>query len=351
MLKKVTHHPFIIRLLHWEYWPFHVVYALLYPIFFWYCFKARSFFFYSAANPTIENGGFLMESKKKIADIIPAEYQPITLFFEAGTHQQNIINAIHQHQLNYPLIVKPDIGGRGRGVIKVNNEQALIEAVQKFPFAFIIQPFVAYEKEIGLFYVRYPNESKGKITGIVQKEFVQVIGNGKNTIEELLQQNKRYILQMDALKKLCSNRMNIVLAAGQKEELLQFGNHARGALFLDASHWIDEELETTFNNICTTISGFYYGRMDIKYESLSLLRQGKNFSIIELNGSGSEPTHIYDPKHSIFFAWKEIIRHWDMMYKISILNKKAGVSFMSYKNGKKMFTENTLYEAQLALIQ
>jgi hypothetical protein len=93
-------------------------------------------------------------------------------------------------------------------------------------------------------------------------------------------------------------------------------------LFLDTSHWVDEQLEESFNKICNQINGFYYTRMDIKYESLELLKQGKNFSIIELNGSGSEPTHIYDPKHSLFFAWKEIIRHWDMMYKISMLNKK-----------------------------
>lgn len=350
MLKKITHHPFIIRLMHWEYWSFNTVYALLYPIFILYCIRARSFFFYSAANPTIENGGFLMESKKKIADIIPAEFQPITLFFEAATSPQIIIQQINQHQLNYPIIVKPDIGGRGRGVVKVNNETELIATVQKFLFSFIIQPFVNYENEIGLFYVRFPNQLKGKITGIVEKKFVQVTGNGKNTIEELLLQNKRYVLQMEALKNLCASKMNIVLPNGKTEVLLQFGNHARGSLFLDASHWVDEQLEERFNKICSQISGFYYGRMDIKYESLELLKQGKNFSIIELNGSGSEPTHIYDPKHSIFFAWKEIVRHWNMMYKISMLNKKYGIAFMSFNEGIKMFKDNAAYEAQLALL-
>jgi hypothetical protein len=30
------------------------------------------------------------------------------------------------------------------------------------------------------------------------------------------------------------------------------------------------------------------------------LEQGINFSIVELNGA--EPTHIYDPKHSLFFC-------------------------------------------------
>ncbi|MBP9213523.1 MAG: ATP-grasp domain-containing protein [Chitinophagaceae bacterium] len=350
MLKKITHHPFIIRLTNWEYWSFNTVYALLYPIFILYCIRARSFFFFSAANPTIENGGFLMESKKKIADLIPANFQPTTLYFEPATNVNYIIQQLNEHQINYPFIVKPDVGGRGRGVSKVNNETELISVVQKFQLAFIIQPFIGYEHEIGLFYVRYPNQPKGKITGIVKKEFVQVIGNGKNTIEELLLQNKRYILQIDALRNLCANKLPIVLENGKKEVLLQFGNHARGSLFLDTSHWVDEQLEESFNKICNQINGFYYGRMDIKYESLELLKQGKNFSIIELNGSGSEPTHIYDPKHSLFFAWKEIIRHWDMMYKISMLNKKNGIAFMSFSDGKKMFKDNAAYEAKLALM-
>lgn len=350
MRKQLFYHPFFIRLLHWEYWPFHVVYTLIYPIFIWYCIKAKSFFFYSAANPTIENGGFLMESKKKIHDLIPAAYQPFTLHYEAGVSCEYILHDMQQYKLSYPLIIKPDIGGKGRGVMKVNTAAELQQAIQKFPFAFIIQPFVPYEKEMGLFYVRYPNETNGKITGIVEKEFLKVMGDGKSSIKELLLQSKRYILQMDALQQLCADKMNIVLAAKEELVLVPFGNHARGSLFLDASHWIDEKLTQSMNKICSQINGFYYGRMDIKYESLELLKQGKNFSIIELNGAGSEPTHIYDPKHSIFFAWKEIIRHWKMLYQISMQNKKQGNHFMTFKAGKQMFKASAAYDKQLALI-
>lgn len=350
MIKKISHHPFFIRLLHWEYWPFHAVYIFIYPIFIWYCIKARSFFFYSAANPTIENGGFLMESKKKIHDLIPAVYQPYTLHCEPGIGVKKILQEMQRNKFSYPVIIKPDIGAKGRGVIKANTDEELQIAIQKFPFAFIVQPFVPYKKEIGLFYVRCPNKVNGRITGIVEKQFVKVMGNGKNNVKELLLQQKRYVLQMKALQKLCADKMDIVLAQNEELILLPFGNHARGSLFLDASHWIDEELVQSLNNICSQINGFYYGRMDIKYESLELLKQGTNFSIIELNGAGSEPTHIYDPKHSIFFAWKEIIRHWKILYEISMLNKKNGCRFMTFKEGKQMFNSSATYNKQLALI-
>jgi len=96
--------------------------------------------------------------------------------------------------------------------------------------------------------------------------------------------------------------------------------------------------------VCRQIAGFYYGRLDIKFTSWEDLSQGKNFSIIELNGAGSEPTHIYDPAHSLFFAWKEIIRHWRLLYKISLLNaKNKKILLMTTAEGMKMLRDHARY--------
>ena len=69
---------------------------------------------------------------------------------------------------------------------------------------------------------------------------------------------------------------------------------------------LTEKLEKTFDKILSHINGFYYGRLDIRYEKFEDLENGLNFSIIELNGAMSEPTHIYDPKHSFLYGQKEI---------------------------------------------
>ena len=84
--------------------------------------------------------------------------------------------------------------------------------------------------------------------------------------------------------------------------MVPYGNHSRGSKFIDLSNLIDEQLSSTINLICLSIPDFYYGRLDIKFKDWEDLKNGKNFSIIEVNGAGSEPTHIYDPKHSIFYA-------------------------------------------------
>ena len=138
--------------------------------------------------------------------------------------------------------------------------------------------------------------------------------------------------------------MNIVLKEGEVLIIVPYGNHVRGAKFLDDSSLADEELTNTIDSICKKVKGFYFGRLDIRYNDWEELKQGKNFSIIELNGSGSEPTHIYDPRHSVFWAWKEIAKHWKILYRISKLNHQLqNVPYMTTRSGLDMFKQNSEY--------
>lgn len=114
-----------------------------------------------------------------------------------------------------------------------------------------------------------------------------------------------------------AKKLREVPAAGEVKELVPYGNHARCAKFIDNTDMIDDSLTKTMDAVCKQIDGFHYGRLDVRFNSWEELKRGQQFSIIELNGAGSEPTHIYDPKHSLFFAWKEIIRHWIILWKIS----------------------------------
>ena len=347
LLQQLRQQPFIIRIFNWEYWPFDVVYAPMYLVYLWFGIRARSFFFFAAANPTIKNGGFLMETKSAIDPLIPKEFKPNTLYFDNGTNFSTVLKSFKEHQLAFPCIIKPDNGSRGRGVRKILNEQELQQVIASYPVPYVIQNFIPFPKEMGLFYVRMPNETRGRITGIVGKEFVQVTGDGHSTILQLLQQNNRYILQLPVLKKLIPEKLQVILPTGEKEVLLPYGSHSRGCLFIDLSNQTDARLTDVMNKVCTQIDGFYYGRLDIRYNTWEELLDGKNFCVIEINGAGSDPTHMYDPKHTIFFAWKEILRHWKWMYKIAVLNRKRGHPYLSVKEGLQMFKENAAYDKTL----
>lgn len=344
MIKKWLHQPFFIKLRHWEYWPFHVVYAPIYLYWLWLMVKAKSAFFFNAANPTIANGGFLMESKNDIYKLIPQQFYPATVFVETGTPLQRILLLMLQQQIAYPCIAKPDIGMRGMKVQLVNNQEELLRYIKENKVNFLIQQYIPYTNEAGIFYCRLPWQKKGFITGIVGKELLSITGNGKDEIATLLKKDKRHVLQLETLRQTAGMQLNRIPTAGEEVLLVPYGNHCRGAKFIDITHLADDVLNESIDKVCRQIPGFYFGRMDIRYNTWEELSNGVNFSIIELNGAGSEPTHIYDPRHSIGFAWKEIVRHLDILYLISQYNhKQQGIAYLPFKQGIRLLKDNNAY--------
>lgn len=285
----------------------------------------------------MKNGGFIMDSKKEIYDSIPKQYYPKTALIVEHTSISEVHSICKKNNFSYPFIVKPDIGLRGSAVKKIANSEQLVNYHSKANFDYLLQDLIPYANEVGIFYVRFPNEKKGRITGIVAKEFLIIEGDGNSTITALLKANPRYELQLKVLQKEYGKQLNEVLPKGEKRNLVPYGNHARGAKFIDVSHLISEKLTTIMNEICLQIPEFYFGRMDLMYHSWEDLENGKNFSIVELNGAASEPTHIYDPKHSLFFAWRELARHISYMFKISVMNHQKGLPFLSHREGMKLY--------------
>ncbi|HAO45370.1 MAG TPA: D-alanine--D-alanine ligase [Chitinophagaceae bacterium] len=338
---------YIHKLTHWEYWSFNVVYIPMYFVWFWYSLRARSFFFFNASNPTIENAGFLMESKKKIYEMMPARYIPKTIGFKKGTPATEVIRAMKESGIGYPCIAKPDIGCKGMGVQKNDTDADIASYVQRINMDFLVQEFIAWPREVGVFYCRIPGSEKGFVSGIVSKEFLILKGDGVSTITQLLMKDPRYHFQLGALQKIYGEELNTVLEKDELKNMVPYGNHARGAKFIDVSHWADEQFNETFDHICKQVPEFYFGRLDIMYNEPEELKAGKNFTIIELNGAGSEPTHIYDPAHSVFFAWKEIARHLALLYRISVANHKRGFRYLTMKEGMQMFRDNKAVIANL----
>ncbi len=348
VVQRILHRPFFIKLVNWEYWSFAAVYTWVYPVWIFLGLRARSFFFFNAANPSMKNGGFLNESKKDIEPLIPKYLHPKTVFFSIPANGDIVVQELRQQGLLFPLIGKPDIGGRGRGVKALKDEEDVRRYVSNSFMDFHIQEFVSYKKEVGIFYHRYPDSSTGKITGIVRKEFLSVTGDGVLTIRQLLRQSKRAMMYIQSLENIHGAFLNSILPPGEKMILSPYGNHARGAMFLDDTHRIDDALSETIDAICKKIPDFYYGRIDIRYDDWEELKTGKNFAIIEVNGAGSEATHIYDPQHSILFAWKEIVRHWIILWRISRMNHKKGHRYLTFREGMRMFREDKEWSRKLA---
>ncbi|MEZ0486364.1 hypothetical protein [Fibrella aquatica] len=329
--------PFFIRLRHWEYWPFEVVYAPIVLYWLWLSIKARSLFFFSAANPSIETGGLLGESKIDILDRISDAFKPKTVFVSAATHTEALFTRIDELGLTYPLIAKPNVGERGWQVEKLTDWTGVIKYVQSHSFDFLLQEYVDEPLELGVFYYRMPGQSQGVVSSIVQKEFLTIRGNGRNCIEELIHQNERAILQLPVLTHTLGHRFQEIPAINETITLVGIGNHCKGTKFLNANHLITPELTAVFDQISQSIDGFYFGRYDLRCRSIADLHAGQHIRIMELNGAGAEPAHIYQPGFSLPEAYRVLFHHWRVLYDISRENNRRGIAYMTFREALRFW--------------
>lgn len=335
---------FTTRLTNWEYWPFSVVY---FPVFFYYAWliaRTRSFFFFTASNPSIDFGGMFGEKKSEIFNLIPKKYIPKTVLIEVKDANSAIKEA---EKIGYPLIAKPDIGERGNWVEKIHNREELVRYASECPVNFLLQELISYPIELGVFFINHPKHGK-KITSIVRKSFLEIEGNGASTILELLKGDQRAMLTADLESDFLNSNGHIVPDSGEKVLVEPIGNHCRGTMFLNDETEIDEPLTAAFSTIADQIPDFYFGRFDLRCRSFRELKQLKNFSILELNGAGAEPGHIYQPGYSLLKAYKSIFWHLKVLTEISIQNHSNGVPYWSFKEGYQRWKDHKKHNALLS---
>lgn len=308
-----------IKLTQWEHWPAFVYYLPLMPFFVMRAIKGGHLIHFILANPGILYSGNGSESKYKTLRLLPDALIPKSFLASASKSIETVPDQLRALEFDYPLIAKPNVGFRGYLVKKINSEAEMMQYLEKVKTDVIIQEFIPYEKELGIFYHRFPGENKGEISSVTIKKFIKVTGDGKSDLAELIMNDERAFLYFDLFKEIHKEKMDHVYPQGEKITLSVIGNHSKGTQFINGNHLINDALEYFINEICLQIEGWYYGRLDIKYESMEKLLRGESYKILEINGIISEPTHIYDTDHkdaSFFNALKTINYHWSIMGKI-----------------------------------
>ncbi|WP_339924898.1 hypothetical protein [uncultured Cyclobacterium sp.] len=322
---------FFTKLTHWEYWPTWLVYL---PVVFYYfllSLRARSFFFFTLANPDMEMGGLYNCSKYRQLSKLPDALKPKTIFLQTGSSLESASKALILHGINYPIIAKPDRGERGTAVKVIGCTEQLENYLQESQSDVLLQEFIQSPFEAGVFYYRLPSESSGQIPSIVLKDFLTVIGDGKSNLKDLVNEIPRGRLVSTELFK--DGRLNPeeVLVLGKEKLLEPIGNHNRGTKFLDGTHFSNAELVQVFDKISHQLGSFFYGRVDLKAPSLEDFIQGKGIKILEINGVNAEPAHIYDPNAKLFDGIVTLLKHWGIIYQISRENKHLAPSNLSIK--------------------
>ncbi len=327
---------FFIRLRAWEFWPFWAVQFPLFIYWLWLSIKARSLLFFSASNPSIVMGGMFGESKYSVLNQLPEELIPRSLLITDALSTAHVMELLQINGFSFPLIFKPDIGERGFRVKRIDSSDDITRYLEESQADFIVQDLVDWPVECGVFYTRFPEEEAGRVTSVVVKDMLSVTGNGKHTLGELIWNNSRAALQWERLQQAFSLNWDEVIPSGEIRVLNSIGNHCLGTTFLDGKHLISEALSHRFDLISKQMAEFYFGRFDLRCPTFDDLLKGP-IKILEVNGCGAEPAHIYHPGTPLLSAWKDLFRHWNNLYTISHQNHLRGYRYTTFSDGLKIF--------------
>lgn len=332
------------RLMRWEYWPIWAIYPPIVLWILWLGVRHRGLLLFTAVNPGMPAGGGVVgQSKSDILRGLAGAGDRVaawTLVDPGPFPQRNaeVRRFMAEQGLRYPVVLKPDRGERGTGVVIARDAHAIEQMLRSCQGAVVVQAYVPGD-EWGVFYTRRPGEQSGKIFAITDKRIVAVEGDGQRTLEELILADNRAVNMGGFFLGKFKSRLSEVPAVGERVGLSELGTHCLGALFLDGDELKTNELEDAVDAVSRQYEGFYFGRYDLRAESVEALQAG-DFKVIELNGVTSEATGMYDPKHSIWHGWATLMRGWTIAFEIGVANRRAGAKGLSLRELLRLLREH-----------
>lgn len=344
------------RLRRFEFAPVWMVYPWVLLCSVWMGLRTKGWATCCAANPAIPGGGFVGESKAAIlagldgaappAIVTLEELQSLDLptsgggrFDENGNgvgawlllragenaeqRMQRIEGWLAERGLDWPLVIKPDSGQRGSGVMLAESAGGALEYLALEHLDLMVQQPLD-GPEFGVFWERSPDEPRGRITSITTKELVSVTGDGVSTLERLILEHPRARLTSKYFLQKHTAELDEVPPRGVVLPLGSLGTHARGAVFKNGNHLATDELAAALDRLLEPYTGFCFGRFDLKAPDEASLSAGRGLKVIEVNGITAERTHIYDPQGKWLAGIGELVAQWKSCYLIGQANAQRG---------------------------
>lgn len=249
--------------------------------------------------------------------------------------------------LVFPIAVKPLSGLMGFMFRKIDSLEQLREYHSYMPVDYILQELVTLPMEVSVFYYRYPDQESGHITGFIRKELLEVTGDGKCTLWDLILNYPRVQFRLEEMKNKHANRLHDILVRGERYCLSYALNLSRGGKLVSLAHQKDDLLLKVFDGLSHHAGGLYYGRYDIRCQSVEDLKAGRNFKILEFNGCGGEPHHVYGDGNTLWKACRILIHHWSVLDKISTYNHRHGFRRWPHRKGADFFKKSLSHIRQL----
>lgn len=314
----------------WEFLPSYIFDIPIYIYRMYLSIKSWSLMFFSNINPWMFFSWMAWYGKFDWLKRFDANLVPKTIFFSPDVSIQKIDEKLREQNIDYPFIAKPDLWSTWRDVKKIRDTVEMRLYLENIKEDFLIQEFIDYPLEFWVFYYRLPCEERWHITWIVKKTFMFIQWDWKSKFRKLVFKHPRAKYYYRSFEKTFKSEREKVLEEGKTIQLNYLWNHVRGSAFYDSSNLINSELEKIFDDVSKQIDWFYFWRYDIKAKSEEDLYKWE-FKILELNGAGSLPMHVYDPNYGILKARRCFLHHRKIIYQISKINLDKWYKYMSLK--------------------
>lgn len=286
----------------------------------------------AAANPRLTTGGLVGDGKLEyfrgmgpLARSLTADYCAVLNDGKATDYALRA--AMAGSGLAFPVVAKPDLGLCGYGVRLLSDMAALRAYLAAFPLGetVVLQRYLPQEGEAGLFYARDPVTGQGRIIGLALRYFPRVTGDGRSTVAQLVAADVRARRIARTPRHQCSVPPDSVPAAGQQVRLATIGSTRVGGLYRDGAALVTPELVQAVDAIARDMPEFHFGRFDVRYDSLRGLRAGRGFTIMEVNGAGSEAIEAWDPDIGVVQGFRMVFAKQRLLFAIGAAQRKKGV--------------------------
>jgi hypothetical protein len=286
----------------------------------------------SCANPCITAGGLVGEGKLeyfsgmgKLARAATAPY--IGVVARPALSEAELARAMADGGLAFPVIAKPDLGLCGYGVRRVDTMAALRDYLDAFPRGetVVLQAYLPQEGEAGIFYVRDPLTGQAGIIGLALRYFPRVTGDGASSLRSLVDADPRArrLVRSGAHEPLVQPER--IPAAGEVVRLATIGSTRVGGLYRDGRRYNTAQLLAAVDAIARDMPSFHCGRFDVRFDRLDELAAGRGFTIIEVNGAGSEAIDAWDPDIGLFKGLGMVFAKQRRLFEIGAAMRRRGV--------------------------
>lgn len=294
----------------------------------WLGVRYRSFTLPSSINPHITAGGLVGDSKVEYFDCMGALARAAVadyVMVRGGAACTDALASMAGAGLNFPVVAKPDLGWCGFGVRRLDHVADLDAYLKAYPAgeSLMLQRYLDEPGEAGIFYVREPTQPRGELYGILLRHYPRVTGDGWRSVAQLIAADERLQRTVNDPLHECRYRAEAVPAAGEVVRLSLIGSTRVGGRYEDGSAVATPALLTRIDAIAQDMPQFHVGRFDVRYTSVAELRRGR-FTIMEVNGAGSEAVHAWDPKNSLREVYRVVFAKQRLLFRIGAAMRARG---------------------------